>query len=234
MTEHAKITRGHLARQAIVHLRQSSTAQVEHNRESTDRQYALAHKAHELGWSDDRIVVIDEVSDFLGPVRLSARLTAEVALGHVGIVLGLEVSRLARNSASPDRSCWPQRYVDRRRGPSKPPSLDKEGNTRVCPAYPAELAHTPGWCRVAIAGTRTSPACNVFCPKRRWDLPFSSGPLLHRSATGRRNSCDRLRFSRFQGIVDKTAAVYASSTRCGDAFPLLLNGCSVIRPRPST
>jgi DNA invertase Pin-like site-specific DNA recombinase/predicted DNA-binding transcriptional regulator AlpA len=86
-----------------VYLRQSSTAQVEHNRESTDRQYALAHKAHELGWSDDRIVVIDEDLGLSGSgtvVRSGfARLTAEVALGHVGIVLGLEVSRLARNSA---------------------------------------------------------------------------------------------------------------------------------------
>jgi hypothetical protein len=57
MTEHPKITASHLARQAIVYLRQSSAAQVELNRESTDRQYALAFKARELGWSD---VIIDE------------------------------------------------------------------------------------------------------------------------------------------------------------------------------
>ena len=50
MTERTKITAGHLARQAIVYLRQSSAAQVEHNRESTERQYALATKARELGW----------------------------------------------------------------------------------------------------------------------------------------------------------------------------------------
>jgi len=49
MNEHAKITSSHLSRQAIVYLRQSSAAQVEHNRESTDRQYALAAKARELG-----------------------------------------------------------------------------------------------------------------------------------------------------------------------------------------
>ena len=103
MTEHAKITVSHRARQAIVYLRQSSAAQVEHNRESTDRQYALAIKARELGWSDDRIVVIDEDLGLSGSgtaVRSGfARLTAEVALGHVGLVLGLEVSRLARNNA---------------------------------------------------------------------------------------------------------------------------------------
>jgi len=60
MTERLKITPAHLARQAIIYLRQSSAAQVEHNRESTDRQYALAGRARELGWPDERIVVIDE------------------------------------------------------------------------------------------------------------------------------------------------------------------------------
>ena len=59
MNERAKITANHLSRQAIIYLRQSSAAQVENNRESTDRQYALAAKARELGWPD-RIVVIDE------------------------------------------------------------------------------------------------------------------------------------------------------------------------------
>jgi DNA invertase Pin-like site-specific DNA recombinase len=102
MIENAKITAGHLARQAIVYLRQSSPAQVEHNRESTDRQYALATKACELGWPDSRVIVIDEDLGLSGSgavVRSGfARLTAEVALGHVGLVLGLEVSRLARNN----------------------------------------------------------------------------------------------------------------------------------------
>src|SRR3954453_9354419 len=101
MTDNAKITPAHLARQAIVYLRQSSAAQVEHNRESTERQYALATKARELGWSDDRVMIIDEdLGVFSGAgVRSGfARLTAEGALGHVGLVLGLEVSRLARNN----------------------------------------------------------------------------------------------------------------------------------------
>jgi hypothetical protein len=60
MTEHAKITGNHLSRTAIVYLRQSSPAQVENNRESTDRQYALVRKATELGWPAERVVVIDE------------------------------------------------------------------------------------------------------------------------------------------------------------------------------
>ncbi len=103
MNERAKITANHLSRQAIVYLRQSSAAQVENNRESTDRQYALAAKARELGWPTDRIVVIDEDLGLSGSGFVArsgfARLTAEVALAHVGLVLGLEVSRLARNNA---------------------------------------------------------------------------------------------------------------------------------------
>ena len=103
MIESAKITPRHRVRVAIVYLRQSSAAQVEHNRESTDRQYALVHKAGDLGWPADRIIVIDEDLGLSGSGSVArsgfARLTAEVALGHVGLVLGLEVSRLARNNA---------------------------------------------------------------------------------------------------------------------------------------
>ena len=103
MSDALKITSSHLARVAIVYLRQSSAAQVENNRESTDRQYALAAKAGELGWPDDRIIVIDEDLGLSGSGSVArsgfARLTAEVALARVGLVLGLEVSRLARNNA---------------------------------------------------------------------------------------------------------------------------------------
>jgi DNA invertase Pin-like site-specific DNA recombinase len=103
MSEAVKITASHLARVAIVYLRQSSAAQVEHNRESTDRQYALVSKAGDLGWPTDKVIVIDEDLGVSGSGAVArsgfARLTAEVALGHVGLVLGLEVSRLARNNA---------------------------------------------------------------------------------------------------------------------------------------
>src|SRR5258708_21385273 len=103
MSDALKITSSHLARVAIVYLRQASAAQVENNRESTDRQYALVNKATDLGWVADNVMVVE--GDFglsgSGAVARSgfARLTAEVALGHVGLVLGLEVSRLARNNA---------------------------------------------------------------------------------------------------------------------------------------
>src|SRR5437588_6743539 len=103
MNERIKITASHLSRQSIVYLRQSSAAQVEHNRDSTERQYALAAKAVDLGWSAERVTVIDEDLGLSGSGSVArsgfARLTAEVALGHVGLVLGLEVSRLARNNA---------------------------------------------------------------------------------------------------------------------------------------
>src|SRR5947208_11503163 len=103
MNERAKITASHLARHAVVYLRQSSAAQVEHNRESTERQYALASKARELGWPAERIVVIDEDLGLSGGGTATrsgfARLTAEVALARVGLVLGLAAQRLARNNA---------------------------------------------------------------------------------------------------------------------------------------
>ena len=80
MTERAKITASHLARHAVVCLRQSSAAQVEHNREATERQYA--GKARELGWPAERIVVIDEDLGLSGGGTVTrsgfARLTAEV------------------------------------------------------------------------------------------------------------------------------------------------------------
>ena len=97
-----KVTVRHLERLAYLYVRQSTMRQVIENIESTQRQYALRQRAVALGWPNDRVVVID--SD-LGQSGASAvdragfqRLVAEVGLGRAGIVLGLEVSRLARNS----------------------------------------------------------------------------------------------------------------------------------------
>ena len=103
MTDITKIGASHLDRAAYIYLRQSTPSQVEHNRESTQRQYALAAKATTLGWPSQQVIVVDEDLGLSGSGIVErngfARLTAEVALGHVGIVLGLEVSRLARNNA---------------------------------------------------------------------------------------------------------------------------------------
>jgi hypothetical protein len=98
MSDLSKIKPAHLQRAAFVYLRQSSPTQVEQNRESTARQYALAGRACQLGWSQSQVVVIDEDLGLSGASTDKrsgfARLTSEVALAHVGIVLGLEVSRL--------------------------------------------------------------------------------------------------------------------------------------------
>src|SRR3954453_17204146 len=100
-TPPSKIQDGHLERLAIVYVRQSTLQQLEHHRESTRVQYALADRACLLGWARPRVIVID---DDLGCSGASAaegpgfqRLVAEVGLGHVGLVLGFEVSRLARS-----------------------------------------------------------------------------------------------------------------------------------------
>lgn len=97
-----KITARHLSRQAMLYVRQSTLHQVLENTESTARQYGLRERAMALGWEASRIVVIDQD---LGQSGASAvdrvgfqRLVAEVGLGHVGLVMGLEVSRLARSS----------------------------------------------------------------------------------------------------------------------------------------
>jgi DNA invertase Pin-like site-specific DNA recombinase len=96
------VTASHLKRSAYLYVRQSTLRQVLENTESTKRQYALRQRAIALGWPADQIVVID--CD-LGQSGASAadragfqQLVAEVGLGHAGIVLGLEVSRLARSS----------------------------------------------------------------------------------------------------------------------------------------
>jgi DNA invertase Pin-like site-specific DNA recombinase len=103
MSDLTKVKPSHTQRAAFVYIRQSSPSQVEYNRESTARQYALVEKACQLGWSQEQVTVIDEDLGLSGSGSAKrsgfARMTAEVALGHVGIVLGLEVSRLARNNA---------------------------------------------------------------------------------------------------------------------------------------
>jgi DNA invertase Pin-like site-specific DNA recombinase len=103
MPDSARLTSSQLRRAAIVYVRQSSPSQLERNTESTQRQYALVTQAVELGFAREAVVVIDEDLGISGSGSAErsgfARLTAQVALGHVGLVLGLEVSRLARNNA---------------------------------------------------------------------------------------------------------------------------------------
>ena len=102
-TSSSKVSTSHLSRNAYLYVRQSTLRQVIENTESTQRQYALRHRALALGWKADQIVVIDSDLGRSG-ASASARtgfqeLVAEVGVGRAGIVLGLEVSRLARNNA---------------------------------------------------------------------------------------------------------------------------------------
>jgi DNA invertase Pin-like site-specific DNA recombinase len=103
MTDLSKIKPAHTQRSAFVYIRQSTPSQVEHNRESTQRQYALVDRAVELGWQRKQINVVDEDLGLSGSSTDKrsgfARLIAAVALRLAGIVLGIEVSRLARNNA---------------------------------------------------------------------------------------------------------------------------------------
>jgi DNA invertase Pin-like site-specific DNA recombinase len=99
----AKVTGAHLARTAYLYVRQSTLRQVLTNTESGARQYALRQKAIALGWPAERIVTIDTDQGQSGASAADRegfqRLVAEVGMGRAGIVLGLEVSRLARNNA---------------------------------------------------------------------------------------------------------------------------------------
>jgi DNA invertase Pin-like site-specific DNA recombinase len=101
-TTHPKILEIHLKRLAVVYIRQSSPLQIENHLESKARQYQLTERAQFLGWPSARCVVIDEDSGISGAQSFNRpgyqRLVSMVALREVGIVFGLEVSRLARNS----------------------------------------------------------------------------------------------------------------------------------------
>jgi DNA invertase Pin-like site-specific DNA recombinase len=98
-----KVTAAHLTRNAYLYIRQSTLRQVFENTESTKRQYALREKAVALGWQADCIIVIDSDLGQSGAQAVDRegfqRLVTEVGLGHAGVVMGLEVSRLARNSS---------------------------------------------------------------------------------------------------------------------------------------
>jgi len=99
---HQKVTPQHLRRHAYLYVRQSTLRQVFENTESTARQYALRQRAVALGWSPDQVIVIDRDQGQSGASVAGRdgfqRLVADVGLGRAGLVMGLEVSRLARNS----------------------------------------------------------------------------------------------------------------------------------------
>ena len=104
MSESGKITDAHRSRAAVIYVRQSTLAQVERNTESTARQYDLVARARQLGWPPHQVRVVDGDLGVSGSVTgqrdAFEGMVAEVALGQVGIILALEVSRLARDNAA--------------------------------------------------------------------------------------------------------------------------------------
>jgi hypothetical protein len=103
MNEPLKVQPHHIERDAYLYIRQSSMRQVLENIESTKRQYGLRSRATALGWPDERVVVIDSDQGESGASAAwregFRRLVSDVGMGRAGIVMGLEVSRLARNNA---------------------------------------------------------------------------------------------------------------------------------------
>ncbi|HEV8626756.1 MAG TPA: recombinase family protein [Acidimicrobiia bacterium] len=103
MSEFPKITPGHLRRDAYVYVRQSTPTQVRKHTESLERQYELAERAVGFGWQPHQVVVIDDDLGRSGAESSARtgfrRLVADVGLGQVGLILGIEVSRLARRNA---------------------------------------------------------------------------------------------------------------------------------------
>ena len=97
-----KIAEHHRSRPAYIYLRQSTPGQVRHHQESTERQYALRHKALELGWSESAIRKLDRDLGMTG-IEMTRRedfktQVADVSMNEVGAVFALEVSRLARSN----------------------------------------------------------------------------------------------------------------------------------------
>jgi len=101
--DNQKIKPDHLQRTAYIYIRQSTAAQVEFNRESTERQYKLKDRAIELGWPIQQIRVIDQDLAQSGSSSSHRKgfgeMISEVALGKVGLILSIEVSRVARNNS---------------------------------------------------------------------------------------------------------------------------------------
>ena len=137
-----KVTASHRARDAYIYVRQSTLLQVQVHTESLARQYDLRERAELLGWPAHQVVVVDEDLGRSGASTAGrdgfSGLVADVGLGRAGIILALEVSRLARSSAD-----WYQlldlcalRHADRRRRRHLPPGLSTTASSSGYPPPP--------------------------------------------------------------------------------------------------
>ena len=168
MSDVGKITEAHRRRRAVAYVRQSTAAQLERNHESRARQYALRDRAIELGWPAASVSVVDEDLGRSGAStdgRLGFKdLVAEVGLGHVGLVLALEVSRFARSASRSSHT------------PPKSPSLP-----------PVSSSGPPG---IASLTTRTAVPASVDRTAGRtsghpWGEPVATSGEIQWPPTGR-------------------------------------------------
>jgi DNA invertase Pin-like site-specific DNA recombinase len=217
----------HLRRAAYVYVRQSTMAQVEHNTESLERQYELADRAVALGWAAGEVVVVD--SD-LGRSGKSVegrdgfqRLVVDVGLGKAGIVLGIEVSRLARSNAD-----WYQ-------------LLDLCAMTDTLIADQDGIYH-PGLHNdrllLGLKGTMSEAELHVLRARMR-------DGLLHKAAKGELrvalpagyeyDAAGQVQIAADEAVVDAIATVFASFEQLGSARQVLLQLLAAERrlPRPA-
>ena len=196
----SKIESQHLKRRADVYVRQSTMAQVERNTESRERQYELVNRAVELGWHAPEVVVVDEDQGRSGKSTDGRdgfqSLVAEVGLGRVGIVLGIEVSRLARNNARlvpAAGSVRADRHADRRfrrrlspRAAQRPAGARAQGHDERGRA--ARAARAAAWRQLAQGGQGRAAAAAA----RRLGVRRDRVGADHPGRGGRRRDRDRV------------------------------------------
>lgn len=208
-----KVETHHLAREACLYVRQSSLRQVMENTESARRQYGLSRRAMALGWPAERIRVIDEDQGKSGASSTNRSgfrdLMARIAAGEVGIVLGLEVSRLARDNAD-----WHQ--LLRIAGVARTLILDEDGvydpndgNDRLLLGFKGTISEfeLQGIKARLLGGQRSAAARGAL------KVPLPIGLAY--------NDRDEVVFDPDQSIVDAVGGVFDSFRRLGSAMAVV-------------
>ena len=180
-----KIRPHHLARKAILYVRQSSAHQVLHNRESSALQYAMRDRLITLGWSQ-----IETVDDDLGRSAAGsitrvgfARMVAEVCLGKVGAVAAREVSRFARNSRDWQQLIEMCRVVDTVLIDQEAVYAPRQGNDRLL----LGLKGTSPVSRCSAASGASTSMNSISCGNARWP-PATRRPVAANSSSARRSA----------------------------------------------
>ncbi len=235
----AKIQRGHLARRAVVYLRQSTMKQVHEHRESTQRQYALRERAMQLGWPSHAVEIMDED---LGQSGASAqwragfqRLAQEVSQGRVGAIFALEVSRLARSSADWHRLLDLCGWTDVLIADEQAVFAPNDPNDRLLLGLKGQMSEAEKyWMRLRLQGAQQSKA-------RRGELRLAAPMGYVWDRTSQRLQLDpdeevqrtvRMIFERFR-IDGSGGAVAAYFVEHGVMLAMRRSDGSVVRTRPA-